>query len=291
MIPENLRDYLESHQARYHVHTHEPRFTAQEIAHQAHVSGKCFAKTVLLRSDGRFLLTVLPANEEIDLENLGRKLGHPVELAGEEAFARLFPWCEVGAAPPIAALASEDLPVYADVCFLKGVSIAFNGGTHTDVVEMPWSEFERITTPTLLAYGRPPVAGQPAAHLIDLGPLLGLAFHSSDVLDATQGIEEARARFAAESKMDGFSYEVMVPTVPDADWVRDRLVRPLIYFCESRGAATPACPGVFVSLFTGRKLHCVLGSQVLAWASSELGVPTADLQTRYGLKEQDTALR
>jgi hypothetical protein len=118
-----------------------------------------------------------------------------------------------------------------------------------------------------------------------------LAFHSSDVVDATQAIEEARARFAAEAKMDGFSYEVMVPAAPDLDWMKDRLLRPLIYFCESRGAPVPACPGVFVSLFAGRNLHCVLGSEVLAWASRELGVPTADLQTRYGLGEQDTALR
>lgn len=163
MIPESLRQYLESREARFHVHTHEPRFTAQEIAHETHISGKCFAKTVLLRSHGRFLLAVLPASEEIDLELLGRELGHPVEVANEDEFARLFPGFEVGAAPPFAALAGEELPTYVDACFLKGDSIAFNGGTHTDVVEMPWKEFERIAAPRILAYGRPPALPEPTS--------------------------------------------------------------------------------------------------------------------------------
>ena len=156
MIAEPLRQYLESRRATFRVYSHEPRFTAQEIAHEAHISGKCFAKTVILRSHGRFLLAVLPASEEIDLELLGRELGSPVELASEDAFSRLFPGCEVGAAPPMAALATEELPSFVDACLLRGDSVAFSGGTHTDVVEMSRSEFARLTAPRILAYGRPP---------------------------------------------------------------------------------------------------------------------------------------
>ncbi|HEX5032355.1 MAG TPA: YbaK/EbsC family protein, partial [Candidatus Eisenbacteria bacterium] len=84
-----------------------------------------------------------------------RQLGDRVELAAEDAFRVLFPECDVGAAPPIAALATEELPVYVDACLSRRESIAFNGGTHTDVVEMAWTEFERLTRPRLLTYGRP----------------------------------------------------------------------------------------------------------------------------------------
>ena len=161
MIAPRLKEFLESRNVRFHVHSHEPRFTAQEIAHEAHISGKCFAKTILLRSRGRFLLAALPASEEIDLPLLERKLGQPVELAGEDAFAGLFPGFEVGAAPPIPALASQEIPLYVDTCFLRGEGIAFNGGTLTDVVEMPWQEFERLAAPRLIDYGRPPAPRSP----------------------------------------------------------------------------------------------------------------------------------
>jgi hypothetical protein len=126
---------------------------------------------------------------------------------------------------------------------------------------------------------------------IDLGPLLRLAFHTSDVTDATRAIEEARARFSEVAKLDGFSFEVVVPSAVDGDWVLDRVIRPLVYFCESRGAPPPACPGVFVSLFVGSRVHCVVGAEVLAWASRELGVSIPELHARYGLEERDTALR
>ena len=70
MIAERLRHYLDTHHARYHVHSHEPRFTAQETAQVTHVSGKNFAKTVLLElHEGRpasRALAVLPATEAVD---------------------------------------------------------------------------------------------------------------------------------------------------------------------------------------------------------------------------------
>lgn len=126
---------------------------------------------------------------------------------------------------------------------------------------------------------------------MDLAPLFQLAFHATDVVDATQAIEQARARFSAEAKLDGFSYEVVVPGEPDRDWLAERLLKPLVYFCESRGSPIPACPGVFVSLFAGRRLYCIVAAEVIAWASRELGVDVAGLRMQYGLHEQDTTLR
>lgn len=159
MIPETLRRLLEARRIKYHVHSHEQRFTAQEIAHVAHLSGKRFAKSVLLRTHGGppWVLAVLPATEQVDLGRLGRQIGFPVEMAGEEAFQRLFPQFEPGAAPPIADLAAEQLPVYVDECLSRGDAIAFNAGTHTDVVEMPWPEFVRLASPVVMEYGRQPL--------------------------------------------------------------------------------------------------------------------------------------
>jgi Ala-tRNA(Pro) deacylase len=168
MIADSLRRWLESRHIPYKVHSHEPRVTAQEIAHASHVSGRHFAKTVLLEvhdfdetRPASIALAVLPADEVVDLDRLGRQLGRPVEVASEQAYARLFPGYEVGAAPPIAELAHMRVPVYVDACLAREASIAFNAGTHSDVVEMPWQEYARLTSPEIIDYGRPAAPAEP----------------------------------------------------------------------------------------------------------------------------------
>ncbi len=158
MIADSVRRYLDSHHVSYRVHDHQPRFTAQETAQASHVSGRRIAKTVLLQvGNGRpsFALAVLPANETVDLDRLSQKIGHPVEIANEDEFVRVFPGYDPGAAPPIAALARVAVPIYVDACLARGDTIAFNGGTHTALVEMAWTQYERLTSPQLLDYGRP----------------------------------------------------------------------------------------------------------------------------------------
>src|SRR5262249_39072852 len=116
MVPPSLRTYLDDHRVAYRVLAHEARFTAQETAAAAHVSGRRFAKVVLLEGDyggkPQFLLAVLPGHEEVDLDRLGQALGRPVQLAAESAFGRVCPEFEAGAAPPFSELAH--VPVVAD---------------------------------------------------------------------------------------------------------------------------------------------------------------------------------
>ena len=160
MIPNNVQRYLAQHQVAYQVLHHEPQGTSQETAQVAHVSGKRFAKVVLLGTsappDGAthgFVLAVLPANEQVDLGCLRAALGKEVRLGTEDELARLFPGTEPGAAPPFGSLA--DVPVVADACLASRGSIVFHGGTHTDLIEMPWAEFARLTGAQIIDYGRP----------------------------------------------------------------------------------------------------------------------------------------
>jgi Ala-tRNA(Pro) deacylase len=167
MIAESLRRYLDAHHAHYHVHEHDVRFTAAETAQVTHVPGHQFAKTVLLRvldrPPGRYALAVLPAHEEVDLGRLHTIIGFPVELAAEDEFQRVFPGFELGAAPPIGELAVQDVPLLVDTCLSQGPGIAFNGGTHTDVVEMPWHEYTRLAAMRLVDYGRKPAPPSPTS--------------------------------------------------------------------------------------------------------------------------------
>ena len=126
---------------------------------------------------------------------------------------------------------------------------------------------------------------------INLQPLFDEAFFHADVESATLAIEQARARFSEEAQLDGFSFEVVVPELADEAWLAGQLVGPLVYFCQSLGAPPPACPGIFVSLFAGQKLHCVIAAEVIAWAGRELGMSTDDLIERYGTHEMEAPPR
>ena len=74
--------------------------------------------------------------------------GSEVELAQEDEFRDAFPDCELGAMPPFGNL--YGMPVYVDSRLTGQAEIAFNAGSHTDVVRMPYSEFERLAQPELL---------------------------------------------------------------------------------------------------------------------------------------------
>ena len=67
--------------------------------------------------------------------------------------------------------------------------------------------------------------------------------------------------------------------------LRAWLLRPLVYYCESEGASVPLCPGIFVSLFVGDRLHCVAAAEVLEWAHGEFGLSTEQLRDQYGTAE------
>ncbi len=46
-----LKEYLDSNQVEYTTHPHRTAYTAQETAATAHVPGRDFAKTVIVKMD------------------------------------------------------------------------------------------------------------------------------------------------------------------------------------------------------------------------------------------------
>ncbi len=145
-IAKTVKDCLDRHRIGYVHSSHPSAFTAQEVAAATHVPGKEFAKTVIVKADGRYVMVVLPASHKIEFEKLRRAIGaETVELASEEEFAELFPDCEVGAMPPLGNL--YGLPVYVSSSLAEDEEIVFNAGTHTDVIRMKYSDFSRLVSP------------------------------------------------------------------------------------------------------------------------------------------------
>lgn len=159
MIAEPLRRYLDGRRAHYRVHPHARGATAAEIAEITQVSGSRLARTALVlaltQPPGQLVLVAVPAQTDIDLPRLHSLLGFPVERAHESACASAFPGCAPGSLPPIGEIAVQHVPVYVDTSLSLGDTIAFSGGSDTDLVEMPWSEYRRVAAHTLVHCCRP----------------------------------------------------------------------------------------------------------------------------------------
>jgi Ala-tRNA(Pro) deacylase len=149
MLSPRLHNFLDDAHAPYTALEHPRTVTAQETANVTHIGNRHFAKTVMLKVDGTLAMMVMPAAYRVDLTRLSRALGGPVvELADETEFRNAFADCEVGAMPPFGHL--YGMPVYVDSRLADEPEIAFNAGSHTDVVRMPYAEFERLAQPELL---------------------------------------------------------------------------------------------------------------------------------------------
>jgi Ala-tRNA(Pro) deacylase len=151
MPVEQLKRFLDDNQVRYVTVRHSPAFTAQEVAASAHISGYEMAKTVVLKVDGALAIAVLPAPLHVDIGHLKEITGAgSVELATESEFKALFPDCELGAMPPFGRL--YGMETYVAARLAEDEYIAFNAGTHTELIRMRFRDFERLMAPRVLAF-------------------------------------------------------------------------------------------------------------------------------------------
>jgi len=147
-----LTQFLDNHNTRYVVVIHSPAYTAQEIAARAHVPGRELAKTVMAKVDGTMTMLVLPASSMVNFTALRQEVAEGrAELATEAEFKGLFPECEVGAMPPFGNLFG--IPVFVDRALLEDEEIAFNAGTHKELVRLSYADFARLVQPKILSFG------------------------------------------------------------------------------------------------------------------------------------------
>ena len=152
-ILRKLQDFLEQNRVDYTHTVHPLAYTAREVAAAEHVPAREVAKAVVFLDEHGYGMAVLPADTVVDLEQLRLDLGlSRLRLATEAELADLFPPCELGAMPPFGNLFG--LPVYVDSRLAGEDMIAFNAGTHRDVIHMHFRDFERLVQPSVVAFAR-----------------------------------------------------------------------------------------------------------------------------------------
>src|SRR6266480_5171665 len=151
MPVKKLKEFLDQERIKYVSIVHSTAYTAQEVAASAHITGKELAKTIIVELDGKMAMAVLPANRKIVLQDLREVTGsEEVKFASEEEFKKKFPDCETGAMPPFGNL--YGMEVYVAESLTDNEEIAFNAGSHTEVIKLAYKDFERLVRPKVVSF-------------------------------------------------------------------------------------------------------------------------------------------
>ncbi len=152
-----LKAFLDENNVKYVTIKHSSAYTAQEIAASAHVAGKEFAKTVIIKIDGKMVMAVLPASYQLNFKLLHEIFGtQQVTLATEAEFKYAFPDCEVGAMPPFGNL--YDMEVFVAESLAEDENIAFNAGNHTEMIKLSYADFEHLVHPRVFRFSQKTVS-------------------------------------------------------------------------------------------------------------------------------------
>jgi Ala-tRNA(Pro) deacylase len=151
MPARKLKEFLDEHNVKYLAIMHSTAYTAQEIASLAHIKGRDMAKTVIVKIDDQMAMVVLPASYHVDLSALkAAATAKTVALASESEFRGRFPECETGAMPPFGNL--YGMPVFVEKTLTKDKEIAFNAGTHSELIRLSYEDFARLVQPKVIRF-------------------------------------------------------------------------------------------------------------------------------------------
>jgi Ala-tRNA(Pro) deacylase len=149
--------YLDSHLIRYAHTTHSPAYTAAEVAAAEHLPPHRMSKTVVFQSSGGYFMVVVSADSYVDTEQVRTAIGvSHIHKAEEIELCLLFPTAEIGAMPPLGGLFG--IPVYLDREVANQEFIAFNAGTHRDVIHMKVADFKHLVQPVVGDFCQPSYA-------------------------------------------------------------------------------------------------------------------------------------
>jgi Ala-tRNA(Pro) deacylase len=151
MPVQKLKAFLDQSAIKYVSIIHSPAYTAQEVAASAHIPGRELAKTVIVDLEGEMAMAVLPANRKVVLSELREITGcDRVKFASEAQFQQRFPDCETGAMPPFGNL--YGMEVFVAEALTSQHEIAFNAGSHTEVIKLSFADFERLVQPKVMSF-------------------------------------------------------------------------------------------------------------------------------------------
>lgn len=142
----NVESFLKRRGVPFEMLPHRTEFSASRTAQALHVPGDNFAKSVVLKVDGRPVMAVLQATHWVDISSVTKLLGaKDVRLAPEPELQQLFPDCELGALPPFGS--QYNMETIVDDRLAEDEHIVFDGNSHDRAVYMRYFDYAQIEHP------------------------------------------------------------------------------------------------------------------------------------------------
>lgn len=154
MPVERMKRFLDDNRIAYRCTPHSTTYRAMDTAAAAGVPPYRVAKAVIVMINHSPVMVVIPTDTTVNLTRLGEAASaYAAWLAPEQELALCFPDCQAGAVPPLGNL--WGLRVYADESLAANDRIAFNAGTHEELLEMSWSDFVELAQPRIGCFADP----------------------------------------------------------------------------------------------------------------------------------------
>ncbi len=141
-IATTVGDALAFEEIDFQILRHTPVQPADEAARKAGIIPDRLAKAVLLKDPHGYVLTVIPATHELNLEVLQVELHRRLTVAEDEDLDELFCDCAIGSVPPIGPW--YRVPTVVDISLKTQPEIFFEAGDHQSLVHVTETSFERL---------------------------------------------------------------------------------------------------------------------------------------------------
>ena len=141
-VAATMQDYLNRWGVEYDVVPHPHTSSSLETAQAAHVPGDQLAKCVMTEDYKGYLMVVIPANHQVEFEQLDVELDRRLALATEEELGEIFTDCEAGAIPPLGEAYGIDVAL--DDSLASCEDVYFEAGDHTELIHLRGEDFRDL---------------------------------------------------------------------------------------------------------------------------------------------------
>jgi Ala-tRNA(Pro) deacylase len=146
---DRLHERLQTSGIPFTVLRHEPVYTSEQAAAVRGVPLASGAKALILKTDDKFVLVVVPADRKLDSKKARTALAcRSLRFATREEVEQLT-GLQPGSIPPFGSLFG--LPTWCDPALGESASINFNAGDHAISVQMAYTDYTELEKPAAAA--------------------------------------------------------------------------------------------------------------------------------------------
>jgi len=142
-VPKKLINFLEKSKVKYQIIEHKTVYTAYDKVQTLKVPEKMVGKTLILKTDGKLAMVLIPANKNLDKRKIKKLLkAKKVDLVSEKLIKNKFKGVKVGAVPPFGNL--WGLGTFTDKSLINQPKLIVNGGDYNFSIKISSVSFKKL---------------------------------------------------------------------------------------------------------------------------------------------------